>query len=199
MDIMATDEKAGLYHPLVPGAMQPLHLAIHVSGDPRSFTPRLRSIASDIDATAVITSTTPLGDVLEGDWYIGGSVVLGGIVLVCILLTLAASAIYAMMSFAVAQRAREIGIRSALGAQPAAIVFTITRRALAQLGLGLLIGLPIAGFLYTALRGDVWTFSSLVIGLAPGVAAVALIGLFACTAPTLRALRITPTEALRGD
>lgn len=195
LDIMATEEKAGLYHPLVPGETQP-RLAIHLAGDPESFTPRLRTLAADVDPGAVITGTMALDRVFEGDWLFIGAIVLAGALLIGILVALAASAIYAMMSFAVAQRTREIGIRAALGAAPHSIVRTITGRAVMQLGIGMAIGVPIAVFLFTGFLGGPQDAADLV-KLVPGILVVLGIGLLACTAPTLRALRIDPNEALR--
>jgi putative ABC transport system permease protein len=195
IDIMATEEKAGLYHPLAPGETQP-YLAVHVGGDPAAFTARLRTIAGEVDATAVITDTMPLADVFEGDWYFVGAIVLGGVLLIGILVALAASAIYAMMSFAVTQRTREIGIRAALGADPGRLVLTITRRGAVQLGLGALCGVPLAIFLFTGLSDGPQQASDL-LTLLPGILAVLAIGALACAAPARRALRIPPTEALR--
>lgn len=195
MDIMATDEKAGLYHPLEPGETQP-YLAVHVEGDPAAFTARLRAIAGEVDATAVITDTMPLGAVYEGDWYFVGAIVIGGVLLIGILVALAASAIYAMMSFAVTQRTREIGIRAALGADPRWLVLTITRRTALQLGLGTLIGVPIAIFLFTAMSNGRQNAADLVV-LLPGILAVLATGALACASPVRRVLRIAPTEALR--
>ena len=195
MDIMATEEKAGLYHPLAPGHTQP-YLAVHVAGDPAAFTTRLRSIAAEVDATAVITDTMPLDAVYEGDWYFVGAIVLGGVLLIGILVALAASAIYAMMSFAVTQRTREIGIRAALGADPRWLVLTITRRTALQLGLGTLFGVPLAIFLFTGMSNGRQQASDLLV-LLPGIFAVLAIGALACASPVRRALRIAPTEALR--
>jgi putative ABC transport system permease protein len=195
IDIMATEEKAGLYHPLAPGETQP-YLAVHVVGDPAAFTTRLRAIAGEVDATAVITGTIPLEDIFEGDWYFLGAIVLGGVLLIGILVALAASAIYAMMSFAVTQRTREIGIRAALGADAGRLVLTITRRTAVQLGLGAVCGVPLAVFLFTGLSDGPQQASDL-LALLPGILAVLAIGALACAAPARRALRIAPTEALR--
>ena len=123
---------------------------------------------------------------------------LGAGILTAVLLALAASGIYAIMSFAVAERTREIGIRAALGAQRSNIVSTIARRSIAQIGVGVLVGIPIAGGLLAFLKRELGsTNSPFVVALALGVGVMVLIGMLACTAPTLRALRIMPTEALR--
>ena len=197
MDIMASQERAGLYHPLAPGESQPW-LAIRVSGEPATFAPRLRAIAGEVDASAVITDILPLDQVFEGDWYFVGAIVLGGVLLVVILMTLAASAIYAMVSFSVARRTREIGIRAALGADRGNLVLTVTRRTAFQLGLGLLCGAPLAIFLFTGMSDGQQRLADLLV-LVPGTVAVLAIGALACAAPTRRALRISPTEALRGE
>ena len=187
----------GFYHPAAPGEIYPVRLAVHVGDDPESFTPRLRTLASEVDPIAVIAAPVALNEVLTDDWYEGAAMALGAGVLVGILLMLSASGIYAIMSFSVAERTREIGIRAALGAQRSRIAFTVVRRALAQLGVGVLLGMPIARWLFLELQASS-TYPASVVALILGVSVMVLIGLLACTAPTLRALRIMPIEALRS-
>ena len=78
-------------------------------------------------------------------------------------------------------------------------MLTIGRRSLAQLGAGILGGTPIAGWGLSILKGDgeITTQSPVALALVVGVGVMVLIGVLACTVPTLRALRIMPTEALR--
>jgi len=190
----------GFYEPAAPGEIYPPLLAVHVGGDPESFTPRVRALADEVDPTAII-GTVVLGEIRTDDWVNGVAMTLGSAVFLGILLMLAASSIYAIMSFSVAERTREIGIRVALGARRSRIAFTVARRALAQLGVGVLLGMPVAGFLFVQLRIGLGNpssaYSASVLVLSVGVGVVGLIGMLACTAPTLRALRIQPTEALR--
>ena len=124
----------------------------------------------------------------------------GAGILIGILVAISASGIYALMSFTVTERTREIGIRTALGAPRSSIVSTIAKRALAQLGVGILVGMPLARVLFVEVEGEMGqipTHSPLVLTLIVGVSVMVLIGVPAFTAPTLRALRIMPTEALR--
>ena len=196
-DVTTGDQ--GLYHPVAPGEINPLRLAIHVGDDPTSFTPRLRALASEVDPTATISSPVALDEVFSFNTVTRDWVKIGAGTLIAVLVGLSVSGIYALMSFTVAQRTRELGIRSALGAQRNRIVFTIAGRALAQLGVGVLLGMPIAGRLLFELSGAgrTSTHSPILVTLLVGVSVMVLIGMAACTAPTLRALRIMPTEALR--
>ena len=111
-------------------------------------------------------------------------------------LLLSTIGIYALMSFTVSQRTREIGIRTALGANPRRVVGDVLSRAIRQLGVGTLLGLGL-GFVGTAFFTGVTPFEQ---GPGPIVGITALIfimGLIACGRPMRRALRIQPTEALR--
>ena len=89
----------------------------------------------------------PLSEMFEGDWYLLQAFIVGAALLVAVLLSLAASALYAILSLAVSQRSREIGIRVALGASRYRIARDIAARAVVQIGAGVLLGLPFAGAL----------------------------------------------------
>jgi ABC-type antimicrobial peptide transport system permease subunit len=109
---------------------------------------------------------------------------------------LAATGLYALMSFTVSQRTREIGIRSALGADAKDVVTTIARRACAQLVIGVAVG-SVAG--WQLVRGNAGIFGvDSELRLVTGVAvAVILFSALTCLPPIRRGLRIQPTEALR--
>jgi putative ABC transport system permease protein len=97
------------------------------------------------------------------------------------------------MSFAVSQRTREIGIRAALGAEPRRIVKAIFSRAVLQLGAGVILGVILA------LAEDDEGLRHAAVALAPVAVIIMAAGLLACVVPARRALRIQPTEALRGE
>ena len=109
-----------------------------------------------------------------------------------IVLLLSATGIHALMSFIVARRTREIGIRAALGAHPGRIIAGIFGRALIQISIGLL-----AGSALVFKVGVASTREFLVLLAVDGV--MLLAGLTACYVPLRRALRIDPTEALRAE
>jgi hypothetical protein len=110
-------------------------------------------------------------------------------------LLLSAAGIYALMSFTVAQRTREIGIRSALGANPRRLLAGIFGRVLAQVSIGLVLGSVLSG-------GLIWSLlewrdaANVTIAVA---IVIVIVGLAAAIGPARRGLRINPTEALRTD
>jgi hypothetical protein len=165
--------------------------------DPGAFASRLRTIVGEVDPEVIVDVTGPLDRVYEGDWYFLLALTAGGALLVGVLLALAASGIFAIMSFAVAERAREIGIRTALGAGRADLVRSIGRRAFAQIGLGVLLGTPILLDFFNG--SDQGLFTGAGWALLVGVAVMVLVALVACTGPMLRALRVHPSEVLRAE
>jgi len=185
-----------------PGAIAPLRFGIHLAGEPEAFAPRLREIVAEVDRSLILADPVPLSDVYQGDWYLMLLVSGGLALLVVFLVALAASGIYAMMSFSVSERTREIGIRTALGAKRMGLVMTVARRSLMQIGIGALVGLPLAARLFyelhTVSEGRPSAVGSVAAGLALAAAVVTVVALFSCVAPVRRALSIQPNEALRG-
>jgi ABC-type antimicrobial peptide transport system permease subunit len=115
-------------------------------------------------------------------------------------LFLAAFGIYSVMSYTVAQRTPEIGIRMALGAKVYQILWMIERQALALTIIGLTIGLLAASVLTRFLK-------TMLFGIGPadpvtflGVAgALLFVGMLACCSPAWRASRVDPLDTLRQE
>ncbi len=113
---------------------------------------------------------------------------------------LAAFGIYAVVSYAVAQRTREVGIRIALGASPAEVRGLVVRQSAAPIVAGLAVGLALAagaarllaGFLYGVPAIDPISFGAAMLVLAAS-------GLLAAYVPARRASRIDPMAAMRTD
>ena len=119
---------------------------------------------------------------------------------VIIALILAVTGIYGIMAHSVVQRTGEIGIRMALGAQPAQVLRLILGRGMVLIAIGLAVGFlaslgltkVVAGVLWGVTPTDPLTFA-LVVG---GLAVVALV---ACYIPARRALKVDPVVALRYE
>lgn len=198
-NLVDVNEAAGVYHPAATGELASFHVAIHAAGDPMQLAPRVRALASEVEPAAIVAPPARLDTVYPQDWYFMAAFIAGWSIFALVLLVLAGSGIYAIMSFMVAQRTREIGIRGALGARRSDIAAAVGRRAAIQLGLGALIGMPLAGRIYFMIREDPSaTVTAFVVGAVPGLVVMLAVGLAACSAPLLRALRVPPTEAMRG-
>jgi len=190
---------ARLYQPLRADGSAGALLTLHVPrGAPANFTARLREIAAGVEPTLRVGEVRTLDSMNKQEVQIVQLVGLGlGLVMLSVLL-LSAAGIYAMMSFTVTQRRKEIGIRSALGAQPRRLLAGLFRRAAWQLALGVGVGVGIAFLLDLASNGEMMGVRGAV--AVPAVAVVMLVvGLLATFGPARRGLRIEPSEALRAD
>jgi predicted permease len=203
VNVLNADHGEAVYLPAAPGAINPMQLAVHTAMPPATLIGRVRELALAVDPDLVMGRAAVLSDVRQGDWYLVMGLVTGLVVLVGVLLALATSGLFAMLSLSVSERTREIGIRAALGAPRRALLMTILRRSLVQIGLGAVIGLPIAAravFELTGTAGDggsVWQSMAFALGLSTGI--VALVGLSSCLVPTRRILAVQAREAMQAD
>jgi hypothetical protein len=188
-------KSAGIYLPLNLHALSSVRIAGLVAGDMTAATNALRATAAKADAALRIGAVQPLAAVTaNGVKTINYVVAAVGIVSVAALV-LALSGLYAVMSFAVSRRTREIGIRVALGSPRSRVVVTILRRPLMQLTLGAVFG--------ALLTVGVSRLMELPVGFSLGLVAVGPIifgvCLLACIVPARRALRVDPIAALRAE
>ncbi len=195
----AVRPRAVAYLPASPADLFRPKVAIRVEGDPTTFAPRLREIATEIDPRAIVAEVSLLSDARSFDLQVFGWVFLGMRVLVGVLIALAASGTYALLSFTISERTHEIAIRTALGAPPGAILRTIGTRAAAQLIAGAILGMAIVAAMFRQFILDGWRpgTSPLLLALATGVGVVLTIGFLAGVGPARRGLAIEPEEALR--
>lgn len=113
---------------------------------------------------------------------------------------LAVIGVHGVLAYSVARRTREIGVRIAVGAMPAAAAAAVLREALVICALGLIIGVPLAAASARSLRSlmfgiseaDPWTFAATAAG-------VLVVGILAAVIPARRAANVDPVIALRGD
>jgi predicted permease len=187
---------AGIYHPLDRASMYPLNVAVHVRGDPQGFAPRLRAMATDVDPTLRLAELMPLRDVVNAEVAFHEFWVKMTTIVSAIVLLLSLVSIYAVMSFAVSRRTREIGVRVALGATPRRIVGAVFAQPLRQLVLGLLAGAVLVAFLLGMTEGPAPSADQFLI-LGGYTALMTAVCMIACVVPTRRALSVEPTEALR--
>ena len=115
-------------------------------------------------------------------------------------LTLAVVGVYGVMSHAVVQQTREIGVRIALGAEPGSVARMVVKSGAALLLAGIALGLAGSVFAARLLAQQVWQVSTFDPISFVAVSAILLVaGLQACAWPAWRAARTQPIVALRQD
>jgi len=177
------------------------------SGPTSAFTRRLRDMVAATDPSLQLHDVQTDADVLSSGVRELRTFALAVAFATLSVLLLSAAGIYAMLSFTVAQRRREIGIRVALGADSRRILSGIFTRASAQLGAGVAVGLILTLALDRATGGMVMGRPSVdtvglrgAVVLMPIVAAIVMaVGLLAALGPARRGLAVQPTEALREE
>ncbi|HEY4306897.1 MAG TPA: ABC transporter permease [Gemmatimonadaceae bacterium] len=191
-----------LYMPLAQSPETAMAMTIRTSAPIDQITRSVRAALSEIDPTAVQTTMTSMDDVLTTS----ASVFMRRFPLYLIsafaltALALAIVGIYGVVSYSVAQRTREMGIRMALGAQPSSLVGLVMRHGGRMGFAGVIVGVGgalLAGrfadkLLYGVHAADPATY--VLVALALGTVAVV-----ATLVPARRATRVDPATALRAD
>jgi len=188
-----------LFHPARIGDRQPFSMVVRLGGSPSpQLVPKLREIAATVDPGLRLEDVEGVVDVWNQTQRLMRLVATAIIAVMVSVLLLSAAGIYAMMSFTVARRRREIGIRAALGADARRILVGIFSRAAAQLAAGVALGLTVAATLDWLGEGTLTGGNTLL--LMPSVVAVmTLVGLVAAVVPARRGLAVQPVEALRDE
>src|SRR4029077_12026739 len=177
-----------------------MSIFVRTAIDPQSFTTTLRRTVAEIDKNLPIYRTRALTDYMSQSIAQPrlNAMLVGFFALVALLL--AAAGIFGVMSYSVAQRTHEIGIRMALGAQRYDVLRLIVVQGMRLVGVGLSLGFVgvfvssrlLQSFLFGIGATDVRTM--LVVTLI--LTAVALV---ACLLPARRASRVDPIVALRAE
>jgi predicted permease len=169
-------------------------------GDPASVAPAVREAIRSVDPAAAVANVQPMTQLIGRSigaprFYLS---LIATFALVA--LVLAVAGLYGVMSYTVAQRTREIGIRSALGSTSARTLRMVTQQGMRMVGLGLLLGVlggalvtrVLESLLYGVSRADPITWVG-------ATAALALAGLVASLVPASRATLVDPVTAIRTD
>ena len=197
---------AGFYIPVTPERFDRIQMLVHVrGGDPMTLVPAVRDAATAVDPSLRLVDLQRVNEanidtVLLMRLWRRVTVLLSSVALV-----LSLAGIYAVLSFTVARRTREIGVRVALGASRRRVVVATFRRPLSQVALGIAVGTAIvftAATLikYTEFPGSETDLTlqgmAAIVGYGMVMLAVCMLG---CVVPTRRALSIEPTIALRTE
>jgi putative ABC transport system permease protein len=172
---------------------------VRAVGDPLALVPTLRALAREQDPALAFDVVMTLEDRVLATvarprlyagliaWFAGMALLIAGV------------GLFGILSYAVAQRSRELAVRSALGARPAQLLGLVLRQGLAVVAAGIVLGLVaasalvqlIAAMLYGVTTRDPVTYVGVPIILL-------VVALVACAVPAVRAARVDPLGVLKG-
>jgi putative ABC transport system permease protein len=178
----------------------PNGIAVRTSVDPASIVPAVRRAISSLDPNMPVARVRTVDDMFAAEISTSSqsTSLLGAFAVLALIV--ASIGLYGVLSYAVAQRTNEIGVRMALGATPGEILWSVSRRGLALTMTGLVIGLALTPAAARAM-------TALLFGVQPHYAAAGLsvsaillgVAAVACLVPGRRASRVSPVAALRAE
>ncbi len=177
-----------------------LSFAARTTGDPAAVIPAVRQMVNDIDPNVGIDAIVPMSRltanaVARERFY---AVMLGSFAGLAGLL--AAIGVYGLLTYAVIQRTREIGVRMAIGAQPAAVLALVLRKGFVLAAVGIAVGLVGAAVGTRALQGMLFGITPFDPTTFLAVSALfALVAAFASYLPARRATKVDAIVALRSE
>jgi putative ABC transport system permease protein len=197
--LTGTSEEA-VYRPFKQAPVAALSLVVRSRTDSRALAPALRNAVAQIDRGTPVSGVETMRSVVDRSAARQSFTMLLLSLFAGIALLLGVIGIYGVMSYAVAQRTREIGVRMALGASPGDAKRMILREGLSLASIGIVAGVlaamlstrALSGLLYGVTAMDPLTFSAVPVGLV-------VIALLASYLPARRATRVDPMAALRAD
>jgi putative ABC transport system permease protein len=175
-------------------------VVVRTTGDPRSLAGPVRAAVLAIDPNQPVARVRTMAEVLDASvasrrfhMFLVG-------VFAALAVTLAVVGLYAVVSFSVAQRVQEMGVRLALGAQPSDLLTLVLREGLKLVFAGVCVGVGAAFALTRYLQAMLFGVDAhdpATFVLAPLILFAA--GLLGCLAPARRAMRVDPATALRSE
>ena len=187
----------------VPYAQQPVSsmtVLVRSAADPAAIVPDLRRAIGALDPMLPLANVKPLGDLVDASVAARRFAMLLVLLFAAVALTLSAVGLYGVLAHLVATRAAEVGVRLALGASGANVVWLFLREGLWLTLAGLAAGLAAArasanlltASLYQVTPSDPATLASVAVTLG-------VVALSAIVVPIWRASRISPASLLRTD
>jgi predicted permease len=180
--------------------IQTSSVAVRTTVDPLSIVPAVRQAVSSVDPNQAIWRFKTLGSVVDREFATSRQSTALMTAFALLALVLASLGLYGVLSYSVAERTGEIGVRMALGAAPSNIVHTFVSRGLTLTLVGLAGGSLLAGIVLPAMTPLLYGLHPNYVPVASETVAVLLtVAMVACLLPARRASRIDPMIALRKE
>jgi len=195
-----SEPKKQVYLPLRQSPTAGMAVVARTERDPMAFAGAIRSAVWSVDAEQPIYELSTMDQILARAVFLPRLSAMLLALFAGAALLLAGLGIYGVLSYAVSQRTREIGLRMALGARPSDVVGLVVGQGSRLVAAGLAFGLPLAfgltrllsSLLFQVGAADPLTYIALVLGLG-GIA------LLACYLPARQASRVDPMVSLRYE
>jgi putative ABC transport system permease protein len=191
---------ASFYTPFAQFTYASRMVFVRTTGNPMALIPGMRKALATVDPDISMRDVQLLSDIVSGSWarHRFDALLFGGFGIAA--LFLAASGIFAVLAYAVANRTREFGIRLALGASAPSVVGLVIREGLAFPIIGLVVGAAASVGATRLLQSSLYEVSPLEPRVFAGtVILLVATAVAACIAPAVHATRADPMEALRAD
>ena len=190
--------KERLYYPVAQQPNAGMGLIVKTRIDPKTLVAQVRSTVASIDPEQAMADVRTMDEWMARSLEGRRAPMLLLVLFGAVALTLSALGIYGVLAFGVAQRAREFGIRQALGAEPRAILGLVLGQGMRTAGIGVLLGLAGAAALTRYLQSLLFGVGAYDPAVYAGVTLLLLgVAFSACYLPARRATRVAPTVALR--
>ena len=189
-----------VYVPLQQSGTTAMTVAVRAARDPATLTGEIRAAIADLDPALAISETFSTAELVARATALPLFRTQVLTTLAVVALGLAVIGVYGVLSFFVAQRRREIGIRLALGATPRGITRFVLRTGLTATAIGSLLGVLASLPLMKLLRDQLFEVSpSDPIALILAPALLLITALIACYVPARRATRLEPAATMRPE
>jgi ABC-type antimicrobial peptide transport system permease subunit len=191
-----------VYFPMAQRYSSGATLFVYSAGDPGQLASSVRDQISQLDGSLPVFGITtmdahvhygkPLLPARLGAMLVGAFGLLG--------LVLASVGVYGVISYSVSQRTQEIGIRTALGAQPSNVLGMVLKQGMSMALIGTAVGVVLAFLLFRGLRSVLYGVQSTDLATMAAVSALLLsVAFIASYVPALRATKVDPVIALRNE
>ena len=196
--LVSSETRVGTYYfPMTQDGMRNITLAVRTAGDPLAATGALRKTLASIDPELPLYSVRTMEDRIAESLLDRRTPMLLALLFATVALFLAATGLYGVLAYQVAQRRKELAIRMALGSEPGGIFALILKEGTVLLVAGLAAGLAGAFAIRRAMESQLYGVSGMEPSVLAAVAAVlGLVAVIACAVPARRASRIDPMGAL---
>jgi putative ABC transport system permease protein len=184
----------------LPTQVRRINLLVRTEVDPSSLAPAVRGQVAALNKDQALFNVRTMEQIVAQSVAPRRFSMLLLTIFAAVALVLAGVGIYGMMSYAVAQRTREIGVRMALGAQVSDVLRMVIGQGMKLVLTGLALGLVASVALTRTIRSLLFGVSATDPATFAAIAALlALVALLACFVPARRATRVNPMVALRGE